>query len=71
MGARLMVVGGKGQRGEGDVIHLVAERIYDRSAELNRLSEDEQNVPSWRAQASSLHKHPRNVRTVPKSRDFH
>ncbi|MEP6826755.1 MAG: error-prone DNA polymerase, partial [Aestuariivirga sp.] len=45
MGARLMVVEGKVQRGEGDVVHLVAERIYDRSSELNRLSEDEQNAP--------------------------
>ena len=71
MGARLMVVEGKVQRGEGDVVHLVAGHIYDRSAELNRLSEDEQDAPSWRAQALNLHKHPRNVRTVPKSRDFH
>ena len=71
MGARLLVVEGKVQRGEGDVVHLVAERIFDRSEELHRLSEDEQNAPSRRAQVSSLHKHPRNVRTVPKSRDFH
>lgn len=70
MGARLMVVEGKVQRGDGDVVHLIAERVFDRSEELERLSEDEQNVPSWRAQASSLHRHPRNVRTVPKSRDF-
>lgn len=71
MGARLMVVEGRVQRGDGDVVHLIAERIFDRSEELERLSEDEQNAPSWRAQASSLHRHPRNVRTVPKSRDFH
>jgi error-prone DNA polymerase len=71
MGARLLVVEGKVQRGEGDVVHLVAERIYDRSSELRQLSEDSQSAPSWQAQASSLHKHPRNVRTVPKSRDFH
>jgi error-prone DNA polymerase len=71
MGARLLVVEGKVQRGEGGVVHLVAERIYDRSAELNRLTEDGQNTPSCRARASSLHRHPRNLRTVPKSRDFH
>jgi error-prone DNA polymerase len=71
MGARLMVVEGKVQRGEGDVVHLVAERIYDRSGELEQLSEDRQGAPSWQAQASSLHRHPRNLRTVPKSRDFH
>jgi error-prone DNA polymerase len=71
MGARLMVVEGKVQRGEGDVVHLVAEHICDRSDELNRLSEDGQDAPSWRAQDSSLHRHPRNLRAVLKSRDFH
>ncbi len=71
MGGRLLVVEGKVQRGEGDVVHLVAERIYDRSDELLRLSEDEEDAPSYKAQASPTAKHPRNVRTVPKSRDFH
>jgi error-prone DNA polymerase len=71
MGARLMVVEGKVQRSEDNVIHLVAERIFDRTFELERLSEDEQDAPSWRTQAASLHRHPRNVRSVPKSRDFH
>lgn len=72
MGARLMVVEGRVQRGDGDVVHLVAEHICDRSDELNRLTEDGQDTtPSWRAQASSLHRHPRNLRTVLKSRDFH
>jgi error-prone DNA polymerase len=67
MGSRLMLVEGKVQRGEGDVVHLVAERIFDRSHELHRLSEDEmQALP-----ARTSHSHPRNVRTVPKSRDFH
>ena len=67
MGARLMLVEGKVQRGEGDVVHLVAERIYDRSHELHRLSEDEMQNPP----VHTSHSHPRNVRTVPKSRDFH
>ena len=71
MGGRLLVVEGKVQRGEGDVVHLVAERIYDRSDELHRLSEDPKDALSWRAQASPTARHPRNVRTVPKSRDFH
>jgi error-prone DNA polymerase len=67
MGARLMLVEGKVQRGEGDVVHLVAERIFDRSYELHRLSEDErQSLP-----VHTSHRHPRDVRTVPKSRDFH
>ena len=70
MGARLMLVEGKVQRGEGDVVHLVAERIFNRSYELRRLSEDETQAPPFNSQAAK-HSHPRNVRTVPKSRDFH
>jgi error-prone DNA polymerase len=70
MGARLMLVEGRVQRGDGDVVHLIAERIADRSRELERLSEDQQQAPPWRAQAANHHRHPRNARTVPKSRDF-
>ncbi len=67
MGARLMLVEGRVQRSPENVVHLVAERIFDRSSELRRLSEDEmQALP---AHISS--RHPRNVRIVPKSRDFH
>jgi len=71
MGGRLLLVEGKVQRGEGDVVHLVAERIYDRSDDLLHLSEDATDAPSYKAQASPTAKHPRNVRTVPRSRDFH
>jgi len=71
MGARLMQVRGKVQRGDGDVVHLLAEHISDRSDDLERLSEDGPDAPSWRAQAASIRRHPRNVRTIPKSRDFH
>ncbi len=70
MGARLMFVEGKVQRGPEGVVHLVAERISDRSYELHRLSEDETHTPPFNSQAAK-HNHPRNVRTVPKSRDFH
>ncbi len=73
MGARLMLVEGVIQRSEEGVVHLVARRIYDRSDELGRLTEDQEGAPSLRSQAarSPTAKHPRNVRTVPKSRDFH
>lgn len=67
MGARLMLVEGKVQRSPDGVVHLVAERIFDRSYELQRLSEDEVQTPL----SLASHSHPRNVRTVPKSRDFH
>jgi error-prone DNA polymerase len=68
MGARLLLVEGKVQRSPEGVVHLVAERIFDRSAELARLSED---APSFEGQGSDLRRHPRNVRIVPQSRDFH
>ncbi|MGA9794929.1 MAG: error-prone DNA polymerase [Rhizomicrobium sp.] len=73
MGARLLLVEGKVQRSKDDVVHLVAERIIDRTAELDRLSEDHQEkAPSFRSQAARhSHRHPRNERVVPKSRDFH
>jgi error-prone DNA polymerase len=72
MGARLLLVRGRIQRSPEGVVHLVAERIIDRSTELERLSEDSVEVPSFRSQAAAhLHRHPRNVRIVPKSRDFH
>jgi len=118
MGARLIVVHGRVQRHE-DIIHVVAERLEDRSDWLDRLSEDgdlmeisianadEVRRPdpgSWRSsqarpdlplplaaadhvkrpeRGDPSHKgetrhprwhprcHPRDVRIVPKSRDFH
>ncbi len=70
MGGRLLLVEGRVQRSPEGVVHLVAERVFDRSHELERLSEDVTEAPSFRSQAAK-HRHPRNVRTVPKSRDFH
>jgi error-prone DNA polymerase len=71
MGARLLLVEGKVQKSPEGVVHLVAERIVDRTRELDRLSEDDADAPSFRSQAAARHRHPRNVRVVPKSRDFH
>ncbi|HEY5337797.1 MAG TPA: OB-fold nucleic acid binding domain-containing protein, partial [Rhizomicrobium sp.] len=73
MSGRLLLVEGKVQRSKDDVVHLVAERITDRTEELDRLSEDTVEAPPLRSQAAAkhMHGHPRNVRVVPKSRDFH
>jgi error-prone DNA polymerase len=70
MGARLMLVEGRVQRSEEGVVHLIAERVFDRSHELQRLTEDVTEAPSYEPQAARGY-HPRNLRTVPKSRDFH
>jgi error-prone DNA polymerase len=77
MSARLMEVQGEVQRSAEGVVHLMAHRIVDRTAELSRLSEmDDANVPLSRSDEFSRpvyprHGHPRDVRILPKSRDFH
>jgi error-prone DNA polymerase len=77
MGARLMAVHGIVQRDEdSDVIHVVARRLEDHSAELRHLSDEAMpstlsqgdGAGSWRAPAP---RHPRDVEVIPKSRDFH
>ena len=77
MGARLMEVHGQIQRSPEGVVHLMAASIIDRSEELRRLWADEapqKVVPAARHLAPpphGMHRHPRAVRVLPKSRDFH
>ncbi|MCP8937904.1 error-prone DNA polymerase [Alsobacter sp. SYSU M60028] len=84
MGARLIVIEGRAQRSPEGIVHVVAERLVDRSAELGRLSEraldpplanaDEVRRPIPENRVSGGHsprRHPRDVRVLPKSRDFH
>ena len=66
MGARLMLVRGRVQRA-GDIIHVVANRIEDRTAWLALLTADREQQP----QAKPAARHPRQMRVLPKSRDFH
>ncbi|WP_100368046.1 error-prone DNA polymerase [Yoonia maricola] len=77
MRARVIDVRGTLQRSE-DVIHVVANQLTDRSDALERLSHDPME-PSL-AHADEVRKsipndprgrHPRDVRIIPKSRDFH
>ncbi len=76
MTARLMVVEGRLQRAEG-VTHIVATRLIDRSDALLRLADRPMPVPLARPDhvARPLpapgHRHPRDVRIIPASRDFH
>jgi len=64
MGARLLLAEGTVQKSEG-VVHLMATRLIDRSQDLNMLSGDA--LPP----TPPTHRHPRNVRVLPPSRDFH
>jgi error-prone DNA polymerase len=69
MRARVIDVRGVVQR-EGDVIHIIVNHLVDRTDALDRLSND---VPD--AQMTTIpkgtHRHPRDVRVIPKSRNFH
>ncbi len=77
MGARLILAEGRVQRSKEGVIHLMAERIHDRTDALRRLSEThEPAIELSRADEilrpqNPRHRHPRDVRILPKSRDFH
>jgi error-prone DNA polymerase len=100
MAARLMEVEGVVQKAgprEGNVVHLMAMRIIDRTDLLDHLSDlDKAQVPVLRADVfehpqprypdaartsspghtipqhnTPRHRHPRDVRIIPKSRDFH
>ena len=77
MASRLMVIEGEVQRSKEGVVHLMATTITDRSHELERLSQDhDPNVPLSRSDEFAQpvyprHGHPRDVRILPKSRDFH
>jgi error-prone DNA polymerase len=77
MGARLMVIEGEVQRSKEGVVHLMATTITDRTHELDRLSEDhDPTVPLSRSDefarpVAPRHGHPRDVRILPRSRDFH
>ncbi|UWR11706.1 error-prone DNA polymerase [Sulfitobacter mediterraneus] len=78
MGARLLVVHGRIQS-DGRVIHVVADRLENRTDRLDDLAVD--RVPQTQARGDhpthpiagqvSARRHPRDVRVIPKSRDFH
>jgi error-prone DNA polymerase len=89
MGSRLVLVEGRIQSSPEKVVHLVAERLIDRSADLLGLANDALShkpaVPAGPALIEPLNddrrdhpnapaqkiRHPRNVRILPASRDFH
>jgi error-prone DNA polymerase len=78
MSARLMVVHGRVQS-DGRVIHVVADRLENRSDKLDALAH--QKVRETYARGDEVkhpvpgqvggRRHPRDVRVIPKSRDFH
>ncbi len=81
MGARLIEIEGVIQSSPDGVVHLVADRLFDRTADLIGLSNDalrlympaENSSEGPRLISPTLVKarHPRRVRILPASRDFH
>jgi error-prone DNA polymerase len=77
MGSRIIVIEGEVQRSPEGVTHLITEKCYDRSGEIERLSEDRFKPQSHDDQIPpppdprGMQRHPREVRVLPKSRDFH
>ncbi|MEO1656525.1 MAG: error-prone DNA polymerase [Pseudomonadota bacterium] len=82
MGARIIEVQGNVQRAD-NVTHIVAQRLIDRTQDIDLLSEDVVRDPLKGVlcptdevrrpvpETGNSARHPRNVRTIPKSRDFH
>ena len=76
MSARLMEVHGRMQK-DDDVIHVVAEQLFDATPKLLALSDDLLETSVARADhvvsplPGSLHRHPRDAKIIPSSRDFH
>lgn len=77
MGGRLLLIEGQVQKSPEGVTHLMAKKVYDRSGELARLSEDHDPRITLSRADEILRpqipraQHPRNARILPKSRDFH
>ncbi|MET0446238.1 MAG: error-prone DNA polymerase [Pseudorhodoplanes sp.] len=86
MGARLIWVEGRVQSSKEKVVHLVAERLVDRSDELRYLANDALGPPRHMLSGpeplnddrrehpdnpAQRIRHPRDVRILPRSRDFH
>lgn len=77
MAARLLLVEGRVQKSPEGVIHLMAKRVVDRSAELLSLSDTHRaeivltRADEFQHPQIPRARHPRNVRILPKSRDFH
>ena len=80
IGAKLVLVEGNVQKSAEGIVHLVARNLIDRTGDLDHLAEDRRPRldPARADEFAHPHRpnhpgasHPRNVRIIPKSRDFH
>jgi error-prone DNA polymerase len=66
LGSSLLLVAGRLQRSPEGIIHVIADRLDDRSALMGRITEPTANeLPRLRSPG-----HPRQERPIPRSRDF-
>ncbi len=71
MQSRLLMIEGYVQR-DDTIIHVVATHLVDRNDALIRLAADgPEDNPADGSLPAPTHRHPRNARIIPKSRDFH
>ena len=77
MGSRLILIEGTVQSAD-NVVHVVARKLFDRTGDLYSLSEQRPALPVSRSDEvvhpvsnEQRGTHPRKVRILPKSRDFH
>ena len=77
MSARLMEVHGTVEKSKEGVTHIMTREVFDRSSELRRLSEDHDTkvklsgADEFAYGPKGSARHPRDVRILPGSRDFH
>ena len=91
MAARVLLAEGEVQRSPEGVMHLMVDRVWDRTDDLKRLSVDHdpqlvlsradvfvhpqhhsvKEIRDGHRKTPPRHGHPRDVRILPNSRDFH
>ena len=78
MAARVLLVEGVVQRSPENIVHLMATHVEDRTQTLGHLSRAKGRQPPGSRGLEDLHPgyprnhgHPRSIRILPKSRDFH
>lgn len=72
MSARLLEVEGTVEKSPEGVVHLMAHRLFDRTDALNQLSPAHEPVIQLSGADEFAHpQHPRDLRMLPGSRDFH
>jgi error-prone DNA polymerase len=74
LGSSLLLVTGRLQRSPEGIVHVIADRLDDRSATMARITEAPAAGPAARDGEAKLLRspgHPRQERVFPRSRDFH